>query len=222
MFRRVIEIPTPQACYPVVKPLLRYFETVNEKDSQLLQLQKDYAELQRRHWDVQDKFEQLQSRIQDVESLKAQIQLLEEQIRALNRTSELAEVKTGGMLANQIEFQSQFREEIEKSNTTEATAQDKGPSLPDHCPGSQDKKKVIQEIQIEGADPFKVASYSDEYRGSGWMIVFNKVNNSNTFHRMFEEYVSGIGNVGTADEDEFFIGLQRLHLLTSGVPHEVV
>ncbi|EDV33917.1 uncharacterized protein Dana_GF19049 [Drosophila ananassae] len=239
-------------CYPIVKPLLRYFEKINEKDSQILQLQKDnselhkkfadsqqkdlekyahiskletaYLELQKRHWDVQDKFQQLQSRIQDVESLKAQIKLLEEQIRALNKTSELAVVKNGEMLANQL------REEIEKlrslgrsgeRSNPEATAQAKGPSLPDHCPGSQEEEKVIQKIQIGGADPFKVVCYSDKKRGSGWIIVYNKVPGSNKFNRPFEEYVSGFGDVGTADEDEFFIGLQRLHLLTNGEPYEV-
>lgn len=53
------------------------------------------------------------------------------------------------------------------------------------------------------------------------MVIYNKIFRY-IFNRPYEEYVSGIGKVGKRLEDEFFIGLQRLHLLTNGVPHEVI
>nr|XP_043068897.1 uncharacterized protein LOC122321904 [Drosophila bipectinata] len=40
-------------CYPIVKPLLRYFEKTNEKDAQLLRCKTDYSELQKRYSDLQ-------------------------------------------------------------------------------------------------------------------------------------------------------------------------
>nr|XP_043068892.1 uncharacterized protein LOC108128379 [Drosophila bipectinata] len=79
-------------CYPIVKPLLRYFEKSKEKDVQLLQCktdyselqkryselglekydqiskcQKDYSDLERRHSEVQDKYTDVLSKLNDIE-----------------------------------------------------------------------------------------------------------------------------------------------------------
>ncbi|KAH8344924.1 hypothetical protein KR067_010914, partial [Drosophila pandora] len=81
---------------------------------------------------------------------------------------------------------------------------------------------ILQEIQIEGSDPFKVVCRSSKWIGSGWMSVYRKMQVSTSFNRTYDEYVSGFGNVGTEYKDEFFIGLQRLHLLTNREPHELM
>ncbi|XP_044573506.1 uncharacterized protein LOC123257698 [Drosophila ananassae] len=46
-------------CYPIVKPLLRYFEKVHEKDFQIQQLQKDNAELLKNNMEVQRQLDDL-------------------------------------------------------------------------------------------------------------------------------------------------------------------
>ncbi|KAH8316841.1 hypothetical protein KR074_010567, partial [Drosophila pseudoananassae] len=79
----------------------------------------------------------------------------------------------------------------------------------------------FREIQLPGSDPFKVVCRSDSDIGSGWLHVYRKFYDSTIFNRTYEDYERGFGDVGIEWNDEFFIGLNRLHRLTSGKPHEV-
>ncbi|KAH8272411.1 hypothetical protein KR026_006059, partial [Drosophila bipectinata] len=80
----------------------------------------------------------------------------------------------------------------------------------------------LREIQLPGSDPFKVACVSESNIGSGWLHVYRKISLSQKFNRTYEDYERGFGDVGTGFFNEFFIGLNRLHRLTSGKPHEVL
>ncbi|KAH8336102.1 hypothetical protein KR074_002143, partial [Drosophila pseudoananassae] len=80
---------------------------------------------------------------------------------------------------------------------------------------------VLSEIQLPGSDPFKVVCMSDSNIGSGWLNVYRKHDFSTTFNRTYEDYERGFGDVEIGWHDEFFIGLNRLHRLTNGKPHEV-
>ncbi|KAH8318215.1 hypothetical protein KR074_004516, partial [Drosophila pseudoananassae] len=79
----------------------------------------------------------------------------------------------------------------------------------------------LREIQLPGSDPFKVVCMSDSKIGSGWLTVYMKLPYSTIFNRTYEDYERGFGDVGIGG-DEFVIGLNLLHRLTSGKPHEVV
>ncbi|KAH8336096.1 hypothetical protein KR074_002134, partial [Drosophila pseudoananassae] len=81
--------------------------------------------------------------------------------------------------------------------------------------------EVLREIQLPGSDPFKVVCMSDSNIGSGWLAVYRKLPYSTIFNRTYEDYERGFGDAGTEWEDKFFIGLNRLHRLTSGKPHEI-
>ncbi|KAH8272220.1 hypothetical protein KR026_001564, partial [Drosophila bipectinata] len=81
---------------------------------------------------------------------------------------------------------------------------------------------VIHEIHLPGLDPFKVVCHSNSYIGSGWLHVYRKIFTPQTFNRTYEDYERGFGDVGTDDFNEFFIGLNRLHHLTSGKRYEVL
>ncbi|KAH8336126.1 hypothetical protein KR074_003533, partial [Drosophila pseudoananassae] len=81
--------------------------------------------------------------------------------------------------------------------------------------------KVLREIQLPGSDPFKVVCMSSWKVGSGWLHVYSKRYKSQKFNRTYEDYERGFGDVGIGWNDEFFIGLNRLHHLTNGKPHEV-
>ncbi|XP_043068894.1 angiopoietin-4-like [Drosophila bipectinata] len=265
-------------CYPIVKPLLRYFEKTNEKDAQLLRCKTDYSELQKRHSDLQSKdlkqyaqiskcqqdysdlvksnlevlsqlkdsevkYALLHSKQQEVDNLinqkNTEIELLKNQIRNLKKTSELA------TLTNQ------FSEDIDKlrkiltirgsveNNPTNSevetgevpttpqphinnqTPKTQPIDFPDPCPRDQKKTNVLREMQLPGLDPFKVVCYSNLNVGSGWLFVYRKWANSNKLNGTYKDYESGFGHVGTDNDDEWFIGLNRLHHLTSGKPHEV-
>ncbi|KAH8318219.1 hypothetical protein KR074_004523, partial [Drosophila pseudoananassae] len=80
---------------------------------------------------------------------------------------------------------------------------------------------IFHKIQLPGSDPFKMVCSSYSNIGSGWLIVYRKFYNSKKFDRTYEDYERGFGDVGIEPKDEFFIGLNRLHRLTSGKPHEV-
>ncbi|KAH8245783.1 hypothetical protein KR026_003845, partial [Drosophila bipectinata] len=75
---------------------------------------------------------------------------------------------------------------------------------------------IIQEIQIPGSDPFKVICHSGGEEGAGWMVLSHKYTYSGTLNRTYEEHINGFGSV----DKEFFIGLERLYLLTNRAPHE--
>ncbi|KAH8325430.1 hypothetical protein KR067_011421, partial [Drosophila pandora] len=53
--------------------------------------------------------------------------------------------------------------------------------------------------------------------GSGWMLVFSKHYYSEIFNLTYDQYINGFGDV----KGEYFIGLEKLHILTSQKPHEV-
>ncbi|XP_070132421.1 fibrinogen beta chain-like isoform X2 [Drosophila bipectinata] len=267
-------------CYPIVKPLLRYFEKTNEKDAQLLRCKTDYSELQKRHSDLQSKdlkqyaqiskcqqdysdlvksnlevlsqlkdstvkYVQLHSKQQEVENLinqkNTEIDLLKDQIRELKEKSELATltnqfrediaklgniVKIGGIHEN-----NPTKSEVETGEvpTTplpniniETTPKTETIDFPDPCPRDQKQLRVLREIQLPGSDPFKVVCFSDSDIGSGWFYVYKKWYHSNKLNGTYKDYESGFGHVGTFPTAEFFIGLNRLHHLTSGKPHEVL
>ncbi|XP_070132679.1 ryncolin-4-like [Drosophila bipectinata] len=54
------------------------------------------------------------------------------------------------------------------------------------------------------------------------MAVYYKQNHLSLFNRTSAAFVRGIGNFESDVTDAFFIGLERLHLLTSGNPHEIM
>ncbi|KAH8256023.1 hypothetical protein KR026_005099, partial [Drosophila bipectinata] len=79
-------------------------------------------------------------------------------------------------------------------------------------------RMVIQEIQLPGSDPFNVSCYSDENEGSGWMLVAQKKSYSNVFNRTYEEFKNGFHH----SNQDSFIGLERLHMITSRRPHQIM
>ncbi|XP_043065327.1 fibrinogen C domain-containing protein 1-like, partial [Drosophila ficusphila] len=50
-----------------------------------------------------------------------------------------------------------------------------------------------------------------------WLTIQRRWDGSVNFHRSWEEYKNGFGNV----QGEFFIGLEKLHIMTSAQPYEL-
>ncbi|XP_062134444.1 ficolin-1-A-like [Drosophila sulfurigaster albostrigata] len=53
--------------------------------------------------------------------------------------------------------------------------------------------------------------------GAGWTIIQRRKDGSVNFNRTWSEYREGFGNL----HGEFFLGLEKIHLLTQSQPHEV-
>ncbi|TMW41512.1 hypothetical protein DOY81_013409, partial [Sarcophaga bullata] len=70
-----------------------------------------------------------------------------------------------------------------------------------------DNKRLIKN-HLYGPEPFLVPCRED---GGVWTVIERRINGSVDFYRNFSEYKTGFGNI----DGEFFIGLDKLHALTS-------
>ncbi|KPU74828.1 uncharacterized protein Dana_GF28089 [Drosophila ananassae] len=214
--------------------LQKNYTDLQEKDGEIYdqigKLQKDYWDLQKRYAEVQNNNTEVLRQLNDVNVRFAKLQSqhlevghLNDLIDQKNREIKLLNDKISDLQANSdlAELTRKLSVEIDKVGEI-VKSQPETRALPDHCPRNRNETHILQEIQIRGSDPFKVVCRSDDEMGSGWMNVYRKTFSSTSFNRTYDEYVTGFGNVGTEDEDEFFIGLQRLHLLTNGEPHEMM
>lgn len=69
---------------------------------------------------------------------------------------------------------------------------------------------------MPGLDAFSV--YCDtRVAGSGWTVIQRRQDGSENFYRSWEEYSQGFGNLN----GEFFLGLEKLHVLTNAEPYEL-
>ncbi|ALC40383.1 maker624 [Drosophila busckii] len=74
----------------------------------------------------------------------------------------------------------------------------------------------IQTIRVPGTDAFQVPCDS-KFAGEGWTVIQRRVDGSVNFNRTWEEYRNGFGDL----RGEFWLGLERLHLMTKFRPHEL-
>lgn len=211
-------------CYPIVKPLLRYFEKCQETEVQRTQWQdkytgvlKEYSDLQKKYYEALEKVTLLDNNeTKDLKFDEVNLKYKKSELRNQQKDRDIASLKA------QIFFSTKSDEDkLPQPNNWNNIATNVK-ALPDRCPRRQNKDYIIQEVQIPGSGPFKVCCQSDPYMGAGWMLVFQKVPYSLTFNRTYENYTNGFGEVGVDWDTEIFIGLERLHLLTNREAHEVL
>ncbi|XP_030561386.1 fibrinogen-like protein 1 [Drosophila novamexicana] len=78
------------------------------------------------------------------------------------------------------------------------------------------KSTDLHEIKVPGTEPFQV-SCDSTLAGSGWTVVLRRINGNVNFNRNWREYQQGFGDL----RGEFFIGLDKLHLITKSQPYEL-
>ncbi|KAH8389567.1 hypothetical protein KR215_002577, partial [Drosophila sulfurigaster] len=74
----------------------------------------------------------------------------------------------------------------------------------------------IYEIKVPGIDAFSVPCDS-RLAGSGWTVIQRRMDGSVDFNRNWTDYQQGFGDL----RGEFFIGLEKLHLITRSQRHEL-
>ncbi|ALC39842.1 maker531 [Drosophila busckii] len=74
----------------------------------------------------------------------------------------------------------------------------------------------IQTIRVPGAEAFQVLCNS-RFAGEGWTVIQRRMDGSVSFNQNWDEYKNGFGDL----RGEFWLGLERLHLMTKFRPHEL-
>ncbi|KAH8411189.1 hypothetical protein KR222_010055, partial [Zaprionus bogoriensis] len=74
----------------------------------------------------------------------------------------------------------------------------------------------IHLIQVSKFLPFGVLCDS-ETAGSGWTIIQQRINGKEDFYRDWASYRDGFGSF----EGDFFLGLEKIHRLTTDQPHKL-
>ncbi|XP_026840587.1 fibrinogen-like protein 1 [Drosophila persimilis] len=72
-------------------------------------------------------------------------------------------------------------------------------------------------VYFEEFLPFLVSCEGLTTAGPGWMAIQRRLDGSVNFYRNWDQYRKGFGKLN----GEFFIGLEKLHRLTSSQPHEL-
>ncbi|ALC39011.1 maker454 [Drosophila busckii] len=86
-------------------------------------------------------------------------------------------------------------------------------SKPDSCLGQPSGLNVIK---VANSTPF-IVSCDSSLIDQGWTVVLRRVNGKENFGRNWLQYREGFGDLSS----NFFIGLDKLHLLTQSQPHEL-
>uniref|UniRef100_A0A2M4D023 Putative ficolin n=1 Tax=Anopheles darlingi TaxID=43151 RepID=A0A2M4D023_ANODA len=76
-------------------------------------------------------------------------------------------------------------------------------------------------VKLQPEKPFKepmTVLCDQEYDSGGWVVIQHRFDGSTNFFRDLREYKNGFGDL----EGEFWLGLDRIHQLTSSKPHELV
>ncbi|XP_049538223.1 fibrinogen-like protein A [Anopheles darlingi] len=86
------------------------------------------------------------------------------------------------------------------------------------CKAIASKVSGVYEIHINNVTPpFDAFCEQEKFRG-GWLVVQHRFDGSVDFYRAWAEYRAGFGDVNT----EFWLGLEKMHQLTTARPHEII
>ncbi|XP_060666858.1 fibrinogen-like protein 1 [Drosophila nasuta] len=148
----------------------------------------------------------------EVATLRGEVEKLEK--AALNKDEMIAmlRIKTA-QETEQIEEQEKQIKEL-KSLLSEYVLE----SNKCHSSSCLCKETELHTIKIPGAEPFQVSCDSSiAGSGSGWTVIQRRTNGKENFNRDWRDYQRGFGDL----QGEFFIGLDKLHLITKSQPHEL-
>ncbi|XP_034473215.1 fibrinogen-like protein 1 [Drosophila innubila] len=100
--------------------------------------------------------------------------------------------------------------EIRKPKGTELYFDQK---LSKNCIG---KSSDVYMFKVPGIEHFPIPCDST-LAGSGWTVIQRRQDGTENFNRNWTDYRMGFGDL----RNEFFIGLEKLHLITNSQPHEL-
>ncbi|XP_034473921.1 ficolin-2-like [Drosophila innubila] len=196
-------------CYEVVKPLLQYAKEANQKAKTFGELMDEINELRttqaKLETTVDGQIEQLEvykkkdaEQSQLVSKYKTELDNL---IAQNTKTSRLLSETKKKSMRDQLEYKNNMK----KSNEVDS-----------NISSCLVKKTGIQQIIVHDIRNFPVSCDSDLV-DSGWTVIQRRKDASVSFERGWNDYRRGFGDL----EGSFFIGLEKLYLLTNEQPHEL-
>ncbi|KAH8389595.1 hypothetical protein KR215_005123, partial [Drosophila sulfurigaster] len=198
-------------CYQVVKPLLQYVNTVTTMTQEHNELQhtiKTQAEFilsKDMQWAQQLKSCEIQSELKSKLSESFENHNRNQQKLIHQITNLKSEIKSKDEEIK--ELQSQIAKN--KALHNEITAYKQSSSCLDKLTELHTiRNPITMTVSCESSLPGA---------GTGWTVIQRRKDGSVDFNKTWSEYKQGFGDL----RGEFFIGLEKLHLLTQSQPHEL-
>jgi len=190
-----------QYCYKAMKPLLEMAHQNQQKDANLAFLKEELGFLK-----------QQVSMYKERESKNGEILKMAENIAAIK--NQLSNVET-----NIKQFKDQCDQKTTTERTTEITTEKTTEKVivkePNSCISSGSSSNV-QKIKVPGMEAFSVPC-NGQIAGPGWTVIQQRLNGKTSFYRSWGAYRMGFGEF----DQEFFIGLEKLHHMLDSQPHEL-
>lgn len=184
-----------------LETIISYTTIINEQSKQIELLQEDVKV-------KSELIEQLDITLKDKESIineqSKQINLLQEDIQVKSEIIQQLETSSkdiGERFKNLEDLTSCSRLEIDANSCVPFA--------------ESPESDAIHPIKVDEAEAFPVLCDS-RLAGPGWTVVQRRIDGSVKFFRNWLEYKEGFGNLS----GEFFIGLDKLHRMTTSRPHE--
>ncbi|XP_032592336.1 fibrinogen-like protein 1 isoform X2 [Drosophila grimshawi] len=209
-------------CYKVVKPLLNFLELLRSKDEQLAELQTKISEQQASIVSLKESFihteAQLKQQIELTDDLKKK---LTENAAEISKMQSEVKSKDSPLSEKDKEIthlQSQVKDKDNKLSLNDNKIKQWESKSQEILKDAScfDKATNVYTIKVPDSKTFSV-SCDSQLAGTGWTVIQRRINGSVNFNRNWEEYKAGFGDL----RGEFFIGLEKLHLLTQSQPHEL-
>lgn len=184
-----------------LETIISYTTLINEQSKQLELLQEDVKV-------KSELIEQLDITLKDKESI------ISEQSKQIGLLQEDNKVKSE--IIQQLEKLNEIGERFK--NLEDLTTGSKSEIDANSCVpfGESPESDAIHPIKVDEAEAFPVLCDS-RLAGPGWTVVQRRFDGSVKFYRNWLEYKEGFGNLS----GEFFIGLDKLHRMTTSRPHEL-
>ncbi|XP_062142451.1 fibrinogen-like protein 1 isoform X1 [Drosophila sulfurigaster albostrigata] len=191
---KAIENQCSLYCYQAVKPLLQFVTGAQEKELEFFKLTETIRKLN-----------------EDKAALAIQLENKNKELELHRESLISCKLNMENVKATQCTDATQ-KFDLRNGNTYSVKIQENNSNM-SSC---LDKKAGIHEMTVSYVQTFPV--YCDsELIGSGWTVIQRRKDASESFNRGWTDYRRGFGNL----ENNFFIGLEKLYLLTNQKPHEL-